>query len=80
MRVGSALALGLVLGDLERLFRQRVTLVADRAEFLGEGAHRVRVVVGGHPCTHQRNLADELRDARAFGVGRLFGSASYPHG
>ena len=32
MPVGSPFALGLVLGNLERLFGQRVSLVADRAE------------------------------------------------
>jgi hypothetical protein len=47
-------------GDLERQLRKRVPAIADRSQFLGEGAHRIGVVIGGHPCAHQRGFADEL--------------------
>ena len=69
MPLGSAPALGLVLGDLERLFRQRVSLIADRPEFVGDRPHRVGIVVGGHPYAHQRGFADEPRNARALASG-----------
>jgi hypothetical protein len=68
---GVALSLGILLGDLERLLSQRVPLVADRPELLGEVAHRVWVLVGGHSGAGQRGFADELRDAYALAFGGL---------
>ncbi len=44
----SPLPLGLVLGNFQCLLGQRVSLIADRPEFRGEGAHRVWIVAGGH--------------------------------
>jgi hypothetical protein len=42
-----------------------------------EGAHRVRIVVGGHRRAHQCGFADELRDAGALAFGCVAESSPF---